>query len=471
MGQQDQRKGTTIAGMSRRSFLKAAGGSAAAALFLAACPAPSGAPAAGGETGAGAAAPAAEAIELNFYAWGDQTDIPAWEQLAADYHELNPNVTVKPSPTPGDDYYPKLQTQFAGGTPPHVASYQGWEWQPYADQSLLAPLDDFISQDGLTGPYPEGVGSVEVSTRRNGSRYLMPLQAATMVMFYARKHFDEAGLDYPTGDWTLEDFLGIAEQLTDTSGDVKRFGLQANGIWPRDIHWIRATGKQEFDELVDPKTAMFDQPEIVEIVQLFAQDVYYNLKISPTPADLEGDTNTIQTGNCAMKYEGAWFFTQLNSPKLREEGNQVEFDVVLMPKMADEARPHRGWSEGVCVPVTDLVDAAWGFVSYMGGEDGQKTYSTITGRMPNALALVESFWIPTIEERFEVRNGQAFVEAFKRSEVDVIGGVSRIQMWNEVVKPEGWDKLINNSATAAEVLPVVNAGVQALLDDYWSRQG
>ena len=62
------------------------------------------------------------------------------------------------------------------------------------------------------------------------------------------------------------------------------YGYQANGSYARDIHWIRATGVQEFDVLVDPRTAMFDQPEITEILQLVAQDFMYSLAISPTPA-------------------------------------------------------------------------------------------------------------------------------------------------------------------------------------------
>ncbi|MBV7330292.1 hypothetical protein KFU94_18990 [Chloroflexi bacterium TSY] len=70
-----------------------------------------------------------------------------------------------------------------------------------------------------------------------------------------------------------------------------------------------------------------------------------------------------------------------------------------------------------------------------------------------------------------MENGAAFLEAFSTSEVDVIGGVTRTQMWTEVVKPVGYDALTNNSATAAEVMPAVNEGVQALLDDYWAAQG
>ena len=125
---------------------------------------------------------------------------------------MHPNVTVKPSPSgTGNDYYTKLQTTFAGGTIPHITSFQGWEWQPYADADLLAPINDYIARDGFTGPYPDGVQSIEDSTQRDGKRYLIPLQSATMVMFYARKPFDDAGLAYPTDDWTFDDFLSMAQ--------------------------------------------------------------------------------------------------------------------------------------------------------------------------------------------------------------------------------------------------------------------
>lgn len=452
--------------LSRRHFLQIAGTGATAAFVLAACPAPSGAPA-----GEGGAAPAAEATEIEFLAWGDVADDPAWATLRDNFNEQDNGITVNVTgvPDPGNNFYTKLQTMYAGGTPPNIASFQGWEWQTYADRDLLAPIDAWVADAGLEGMYPEA-NTIEVSTKRNGNRYLIPLQMATMVMFYAKKPFDEAGIAYPTDDWTMEDFLEIAEQLTDTSGDSKMFGYQANGNWVRDIHWIRAAGVQEFDELVDPKTAMFDQEEIISTLQLFAQDVYFSMGVSPTAADMEGGANTIDTGNAAMKYEGAWYFSRLNSPDLREEGKEVEFDVVMMPKGADESRPHRGWSEGVAIPATDKAEAAWQFAAYMGGTEGNKIFSELTGRLPNSVELLESFWIPTIAERFGVQNGAAFLNAFSSSEVDVIGGVTRTQMWTEVVKPVAYDALTNNSASAADVMPAVNEGVQKLLDDYWAAQ-
>jgi len=262
----------------------------------------------------------------------------------------------------------------------------------------------------------------------------------------------------------------MSEKLTNTEGDNKMYGIQANGNWVRDIAYIRGTGEQEFDELVDPKTSQFSQPAITEMVQLMASDVYHKMGISPTVADMSGGANTIDTGNAAMKYEGAWYFGRLNNPELREEGKEVEFDVVRMPAVTDDgSRPHRGWSEGLAIPMSDQVDMAWAYASSMADEEGNKVFSEMTGRIPNSFDLVESFWIPTIEEKFGVKNGAAFMEAFKESEVDVIGGVTRTQMWSEVVKPVGWDPLVAGDATAEEVLPMVDEGVQAMLDEYWAN--
>jgi multiple sugar transport system substrate-binding protein len=427
-------------------------------------------PTSAGAASGDATAPAQATGQIDFLAWGDAADIPAWEALVAQYREQNPGVTVNLTvvPEPNNNFYTRLQTLIAGGTPPDLASFQGWEWQTYADRGVLAPVDDLVARDNLAAIYPEGIQSVEVNTRFADQRYLVPLQIATMVLFYSKKLFDEAGVAYPTDDWTYEQFLEAATQLTDTSGEQKRFGYQPNGSWFRDIIWIRSTGKQEFDSIVDPRTAQFNQPEIAAIVQQVAQDFQYQRKISPTVADLEGGANTIVTGNSAMVYEGPWFLSRLNSPELRAEGKEVPFDVVLMPQGTDSNRPHRGWSEGVALLNGDNVEAAWGFASFIAGEEGQKTYSTTTGRIPNTLELAESFWLPTVAERFQVTNGQAFLEAFKRSVGDVISGVPRSKMWAEVVKPVGWDPLLANQAKASDVLPQVDAGLQALLDEYWA---
>jgi len=455
--------------LSRRQMLTMTGKMGMAATVLAACGGttqPAAQPTTGGAATGGGAAPGQAAGTIDFLAWGDNADLPGWEALTKKYAEVNPNlkINVNTVADPGNNFYTKLQTAVAGGLPPTVASFQGWEWQTYADRGVLANVDELATRDKLTAPYDDSVSAVKDSTVRGGKRYLIPLQIAAMVMLYARKPFEAAGVTPPTDDWTFEQFLEMAQKLTSLDGAQKVYGYQPNGIWARDIHWIRSTGKREFDQIVDPTKAQFNQPEIVQMIQMVVQDFVYKMKISPTPADLQGGANTINTGNAAMKYEGPWFLGQLNSPALRKDNKQVEFDAVLMPKGADEARPHRAWAEGVALLKGDKVEQGWAFASFMAGEEGQKIYSEASGRIPNNVALAESFWVPKVQENFQIKNAKAFLEAFKRGQVDVVSKVPRSKMWAEVVKPTGWDPLLNNSATAADVLPKVDAALQQLLD-------
>ncbi len=348
--------------LSRREFLKLGGGGLAAAALLSACGGqqathrpqrPHGC--ARGDHRAGRSRPDCRTCgegqrspRSSSSPGATRPTVPAWEVLGPEYTKLTGNVVnITPVADPNANYYTKLQTMFAGGTPPNLASFQGWEWQAYADKGLLQPVDDWITRDKVTNVYPSGYTSVEQSTKRNGKTFLIPLQAATMIMFYAKKIFDDAGVAYPKTDWTFDEFVETAKKLTDAGKGL--FGYQVNGNWYRDIGWIVGTGKREFDTIIDPKKAMFNQPEIVDRITTTSYDMPHTWKVAPSPADTSG-ANTINTGKCAMKYEGPWFLPQLNSPKLREQKKEVPFDVVLMPKTPNvSGRPHRGWGEGVAV--------------------------------------------------------------------------------------------------------------------------
>lgn len=112
--------------ISRRDFLKI-GASGVAAMVLARCAAP---PAATEAPAAVVATePVKQAVTIDFLAWGDNADIPAWDKLSKLYMERNPNVTINVTSIadPGNNFYPKLQTAIAGGQPPQISSFQGWE--------------------------------------------------------------------------------------------------------------------------------------------------------------------------------------------------------------------------------------------------------------------------------------------------------------------------------------------------------
>ncbi len=458
------KSGAALAGLTVLAMAGCSGQSQPSA--PAATAAPAGASAAA--TSAPAAQPAqqsAGSVTIQYFAWGD--DAKAWTQLVKDFQAKTPAITVSMTPAPTNDFYTKLQTAIAGGSPPDVSGAQGWAWQAFAGKGALATIDSYIKRDNFNAPWPN-LDLVKMHTVWNGARYLIPLQIGVMLMLYAKKPFQDAGIPFPTADWTFDDFLTIAQKLTDTS--KKKYGLQANGSWFRDIQWLRKDGEQEFDALVNPKKSQFNQPTIVKNAQIVAGDVYNKLKISPSAADMQGGAVAIENGNCAMKYEGPWYFPTLNDPKLQQEGKGVAFDAVLCPKGSDPARKHRAWSEGVMLPKGNHLDQSWEFSKYMADTEGQTTYVNIMGRVPNTLDLVQSLWLPSIKKNFGVENGNAYIEAIKRGMPDVISEISRDQMWAQAVKPNGWDPLIAGSTTAAEAMPKVDAALQPILDNYWANK-
>lgn len=48
----------------------------------------------------------------------------------------------------------------------------------------------------------------------DGKQYAIPKDFDTIGVWYNKKIFDEAGVPYPTDDWTWDDMADIAKQLT-----------------------------------------------------------------------------------------------------------------------------------------------------------------------------------------------------------------------------------------------------------------
>ena len=67
----------------------------------------------------------------------------------------------------------------------------------------------------------------------------MPALIDNLAVVYNKKIFDEAGVDYPTDDWTWDEFMATAAELTDPDAGIVGTGWPGTGdedttwrIWP-----------------------------------------------------------------------------------------------------------------------------------------------------------------------------------------------------------------------------------------------
>lgn len=106
----------------------------------------------------------------------------------------------------------------------------------YADAGITADLRPFFESGGpVTASYfakPFLDQYLITSGEKKGGYYGLPYGADTVVQFYNKRHFDEAGIPYPTGEWTFDEMIAVAEKLTIRDGArTTRYGLAAQIPW------------------------------------------------------------------------------------------------------------------------------------------------------------------------------------------------------------------------------------------------
>lgn len=120
------------------------------------------------------------------------------EQICADFNSEHPDIVVEPVYTGNyDDTVTKIQTAIQGGAPPDVFVSLATQRFTMASTGMAIPLDDLIAADGEDGQaYIDDFldGFMEDSYVEDNI-YSIPFQRSTMVMFYNKEAFAEAGLD------------------------------------------------------------------------------------------------------------------------------------------------------------------------------------------------------------------------------------------------------------------------------------
>lgn len=454
--------------LSRRDFLRVSGMSVAG-LALAACAAP-GAPSAapGAES-----APSGDVTEIRLATWGDTTDKDVYESIAAYISEVDPSIKVIVEQYPGG-HYEKIQANFAAGTSAEVIYFQGWSWQPYADQDQLMVLDDYVKRDDASAAWPD-IPNYNDNTLWYGKRYMTVADTGSVVMLYNKDLFDAAEIAQPTAGWTYADFQAAVEKITAEKDGVKTYGYaQAggwNGTYLRSLHWMRMNGALEWDSIVEPKESKWMQPEILEGLQYTVVDTVAK-GLCPSPASIAGGGVSLAAGNVGMVMEGPWYLAQLFGPDAAVEGG-INFEAVEPPVGSTGADETIAEVHGHVMAKTAAdPDAAWEVMKAIVSVEGQKRIAA-GGRMCSTPEYIESLWVPLAQEKFNFTNAKAYADSMRTGRNPIISGAG--SNYDAVAGPStplavAWDAMLAGTS-AEEAIGAAQPLLQAILDDYWSKKG
>jgi multiple sugar transport system substrate-binding protein len=344
--------------LSRRQFLRTTANLAGVAA-LAACAAPAAAP----QSGAAGSAPAAAKVELRLTFWGDLADMPTWNWGLEEFKKQQPDIGVKWENTPWGEYWTKLQTEVAGGVVPDIVGMVSMYSQQYIRQGTLLPLNQFIEREpdvNVDDFWP----AIMPAYRWSGDTFAFPYDLSTMLLMYNKKLFDEAGVPYPVGEWTWDQFLDAAMKLTkDTDGDGKTD--QWGWLLPNLTGWtldVPLTTNKASMYNPDGTKSTLDTPEAIETIQWLA-DLRNVHHIAPTPGET-GDVPLFETGKAAMTF-GNPEFVQVLASRIgpSRQNDNFLWDVALFPKKQQNGNAVQGGSFAIG-KTTKAVEQAWTFLKF-----------------------------------------------------------------------------------------------------------
>lgn len=150
-------------------------------------------------------------VTIEYWQYEFPAKVELINELIKEFQTLHPNITVKQTNFPYDQYNQKVATLVPAGKGPDVINlYYGW-LPKYVSSGYLQPLpeDHFPTAEIESNFYP-----LVSAAKINGSYYAIPTAVRTLALFYNKDLLSKANItELPT---TWEQLVDVSKKLTET---------------------------------------------------------------------------------------------------------------------------------------------------------------------------------------------------------------------------------------------------------------
>lgn len=310
--------------------------------------------------------------EITFVFWDNTTETRAgWEAHVARFNEQFPDITVNLIGVPGviwSDYLNGTATLIAGGEQPDIIWVATEGVRFLIDLGLMLPLNDLVeqNQEELQPYFDDTAQGLLDGFIVDDQLYFLPYSWNNMVIYYNKNMFDAAGIDYPSDDWTREDFLAAATALTadnDGDGNNDQYGFSGSGgAMFFTLPWVFANGTNIVTE--DYCAPNLTDPQVLDAIQ-FIYDMVYTYKVAPAPGTLTNTEIQFINGEVGMFGAGRWA-----TGGMYREGF-TDYDIALWPGNPEQTTEFGVDGFGI-FQSSQNVPAAWEFLKYMSSQEVQR---------------------------------------------------------------------------------------------------
>lgn len=391
-----------------------------------------------------------EPVNLQMSVWGSDAQVALYDELAAEYNKLHPNVTIKTTVIPWADYQQKLAIMAATKTSPDIV----WISERMIPQFMNAGqlLDVSSLKADAEYEFEDLLPSTLTAFEKDDKLYGIPFSTPPQVIFYNKTLFEANGLKtpmqlYEEDNWTYDELVKAAEAISKPLEGV--YGvkfIQNSSNWSDNLTpLIWAMGGEIFNE--DKTQFAMNTPETAKAINLFKG--LLDKKAHPSI----GEQLTFDTGKLGMAVE--------NVTRTTAYRDKVGFEWDIAPLPAGD--------HGLRVPL--------GFAGYSIFKDADNPeealqYLKFISNKENA-AKVAEFFVPQRQSVLysdEYLNKFAFptVETMKVSAYDLMADSSIRPSHTNWVKIDeqvtfNMDEILLGTKTTEEALQVMENNINPLL--------
>jgi sn-glycerol 3-phosphate transport system substrate-binding protein len=335
--------------------------------------------------------PASAETQISFYypvaVGGPVTKII--DGMVAEFEKGNPGIKVKPIYSGSyQDTISKILTALKGGDAPQTAVALSTDMFTLIDEDAIIPYDEVVQGDDagkkwFASFYP----GFMANSQTGGKTWGIPFQRSTVVLYWNKDAFKEAGLDPEIPPATWDEMRDFAKKLTkrDASGNVAQWGVEIpSSGFP---YWLFQGLTTENGAVLmnsEGTKVAFDQPAVVEALQYWV-DLSLKDKVQP-PGIVEWGT----TPKDFFEKKTAMMWTTTGNLTNVKENAKFPFGVAMLPAKIKRGTPTGGGNFYLFKKSSpEQQAAAVKFVEFMTSPEQAAGWSIATGYVAVSPAAFE----------------------------------------------------------------------------------
>ena len=330
----------------------------------------------GSDDGAGGGA------QVRFQVFGEAEELAAYRELVAAYERTSDDAVRLIEVPEREAHLQKIATGFAGGAAPDVFLVNYRNFAGYAARGALDPAGPRLERSAVLERdafYPQPLEAFSF----RGELQCLPQNVSSLVVYYNRDLFRQAGLADPRPGWTYDEFVAAARKLTEPARDRDRVRTYGVGLDPSIVRlapFVWSAGGDIVDDPDDPRRFTLGTPRAREGLFAFL-DLQGGDRLAPFEQEVEakGLNERFLDGELAMLLS-----SRREVPTFRTI-DDFDWDVASFPVLRRPASVLH--SDAYCLAKGDGAEAAWRFVEFAAGPPGQRILAR-SGRIVPSLRSV-----------------------------------------------------------------------------------